>query len=146
MDTTLKDYGHGSGSTVCYIVEARSTLGRPVQHPTGMLLDGRWQQVDPTLGRGTGVPVHLFNAEAVHQGFLNYGAAMALAHWFLAMENTYSGTEVRLVRVEYAYTYKTTELGVGPAITHYREEGGGPYHPRERTEAADGQRSAPQGA
>lgn len=120
-----KEWGRGGGSTPVYIVEARLNYHEPKQYH-GMLLDSRWRRVHFPEGP-VGVPVDLWKLqpETRNHGFLDYQAAMALAYWFMAGDGkggifgVMSGlcVETRLVKIQYKYSYETTEIGVGETMS-----------------------------
>lgn len=139
----MKEHGNGSGTQRVYIVEARSTFTEPQPH-RGMILDQRWRRVNFDRG-APGVPVNLLNAEAERLGFLNYAAALALAHWFLAAPSGIC-IEARLVQVEFIYKYETKECGVGPAMNHVEMIRAAKWEPRDQpTEVDDGRNAGKKG-
>lgn len=123
-------YGSGGGSLRCYLVEARGLLPYPTVLTDGTVLDREWRRV--RFGKApTGVKVDLWCPTAVAEGYFNYSAAQALASWFLANAESVSetgyahraiGLEVRLVQVEFAFSFSAKELGVGPSISRHDEQ------------------------
>ena len=109
-----RSWGSGEGTAFVYRLEARSLLGLPIMRGN-VMLDDHWRPVGATLAE-QGVPLNVYPREAGLYGFLNFAAAMTLAHWFLALEPGRS-VEVRLVQIQFRHSYTTTEVGVGPAIT-----------------------------
>lgn len=139
----MKEHGNGSGSTRVFVVEARSTYSQPQKH-CGMILDDKWREVHFPKAL-IGVQNLCMYADAIQHGFMNYEAAMALAHWFLA-EPTDDKTfpfpalciETRLVEIEYKYEYSTKEIGVGPALNMLETRRATTFQPREPIEVAEG--------
>lgn len=130
----MKQHGQGSSTQRVYIVEARNNYPVPKEH-CGMILDKEWRHVQFDQGR-TGVPVTVWNAEAARLGFLNYEAALALAHWFLASDGVLGGLclEARLVEIDFIYKYETKERGVGPSISQLEMQRATKWEPREVSE------------
>src|SRR6185503_14738888 len=121
------------------IVEARSTFGQPQVVSLGItplgsfILDGEWRRI-PSDGEGEyKIPARVFHEEAGKNGLMNYEAAAAFAHLFIAlMEAEFSAScvEARLVEVHFECYYETWEVGVGEIVN--RTDGERPrFTPRE---------------
>lgn len=109
------NHGSGSGTEIVYRIEARSSFIQP-EEVNGIILDNRWRIV--TFDKSPiGVKNRVFSGEAKRHGFLSYGAALALAHWFLS-DADHSSVEVRLVKIKLSYSYETEEEGVSESISH----------------------------
>lgn len=126
-----KEYGAGSGTLRCYVVEARCSMPYPQLLTTGDVLDNRWQRVRFPRG-AISVKVQLWNRMAEAEDYLDFAAANALAWWFMAnaeyqVENGMRfraiGVETRLVQLEFAYSYSAKERGVGEAMTEHDDRG-----------------------
>ena len=109
-----RSWGRGDNTTFVYRLEARCTLGLPIMRGN-VMLDDHWRPVGATLAE-QGVPLNVYPREAALYGFLDFAAAMTLAHWFLALEPG-RRVEVRLVQIQFRHSYTANEVGVGPAIT-----------------------------
>ena len=125
-----KEYGSGSGTLRCYIVEARTRLNHPIVLTSGEVLDAEWRQIRFPRGAPIGVRVELWNRTAEGEGYLDYAAANALAWWFMANADYRSesglicraiGIETRLVQVEFQYSFSAAEKGIGPTMTAHDE-------------------------
>lgn len=120
-----KTYGSGSGGSVLYAVEARTTNGEPATI-AGNALTGEWRHVFFATGP-IGVPNlwHHAVSDKYLPGLHTFEAAIALAHWFLAMPKERDGifpmhplcVEARLVKVKLTYSHSTEEVGIGEPIS-----------------------------
>lgn len=110
-------YGSGSGTTIGYVVEARTTYSQPVQ-VGNLILDAEWRRVPfDEAPAGLGVRAGLgWCRGAQERGLMDFAAATTLACMFTANADHFC-TQMRLVRVQYDYEYTTKELGVGPAMS-----------------------------
>ena len=141
-----RSYGGGHGTDTYFTLEARATVSPAligtvdVFGVTDFILTDKWQRVPISLAE-CGVPVRSWNlpdhAAASTLDLLNYEAAIALAHLFVAqltapVFRSVHDVEVRLVKVELKYSFETRELGVGEIIN--RSDAPHPMHefkPRE---------------
>lgn len=117
--TQPKQYGSTSGTTECFIVEARMNYFEPKEY-RGVILDGRWRRIHfPSAPIGIPNELTVFQPQAAQQGYLSYDAALALAHWFMVPEALMGGicVETRLVRLLFTFQYSAEEKGVGPAMS-----------------------------
>lgn len=145
-DGQHRTYGGGHGTDVYFTIEARTTVSPAVIGPVDtfgvrdFILTDKWQRV-PIERSACGVPIRSWNlpdhAVALSLDLLNYEAAVALAHLFIAQLvapafRSVHDVEVRLVKVELKYSFETKELGVGEIIN--RSDAPWPGHafkPRE---------------
>lgn len=112
----------GSGTTVGYRVEARTTAPNGPQDINGVILDGEWRTVP--IGKappGFGVPVGWQGPHSEEQGLVPYETAMALAYWFCAGGGAYC-VEVRLARYEIVYEFSVERKGSGPTLHPFEDQ------------------------
>ena len=111
-----REHGNGSGTTIGYVVEARTTAGKP-QQIGKIILDAEWRQVPfDRVPDGLGVRAGLgWCPQAQDRGLMDYAGATSLACWFAADAGWC--TEIRLVKVQFEYQFTTKEIGVGPAMS-----------------------------
>lgn len=128
-----RNYGAGSGESTHYVVEVRCTYSEPKIISDDFVLDKEWRTL-PLKHCICGVPTKNWNVVADQQHLLNYRAASAIAHWFLAsLEAQLMGAgciEARLVQIRLKYSYSTEEEGVGEIINRTDGEGE-KFQPRE---------------
>lgn len=141
-----RSYGSGQGTDVFFTLEARTTVAPALIGPAdplgirNFILTDQWQRV-PISRADCGVPIKAWNLAghqiALAHDLVNYEAAIALAHLFVAqltapLIQSVIDIEVRLVKVELKYSFETRELGVGEII--HRSDAPWPGHafkPRE---------------
>lgn len=149
MSEKQKEYGSGSGTVRCYIVEARTRLDRPQMLTSGEMLDGKWRPIR-LAPSPIGVRVQLWSRMAESEGYLDFAAANALAWWFMsnAQEQSPSGMivravglETRLAAVEFVYSFSATERGVGAVMTEH-DERDMKIQPREGSAVAVSERTS----
>jgi hypothetical protein len=138
-DGKYRSYGSGHGTDIYFTLEARTTVSPALIGPVdplgtrNFILTDKWQRV-PISRAECGVPILSYdlpgNAIARTLDLVNYEAAMALAHLFIAqlvapVFSSIHDVEVRLVKVELRHSFETRELGVGEIIN--RSDGPSPY-------------------
>lgn len=99
----------------------------------GLILDKEWRRVH-FLKAAIGAPTDQWiDPVAKQNGLLNYEAAIALAHWFLAEGGTMGSlcVETRLVKVKFIFKWETEEVGVGPAMSSIATLRATKFEPRE---------------
>lgn len=129
MSEQAREWGSGSYTAHVYAVEARSTHGEIIlkADPRGnallslVLTPHEWKRI-PVEYAPVGVPNHLeLYPEALHQRFLTYACAMALACWLQASRD-FGGIETRLVAVEFTSSFSTRELGASEPLNLFEED------------------------
>lgn len=108
----LQKGSNGSGTTTCYLVQARCCKGCGPKEirgaTTGMgksiLTDTAWETLYFPKSP-IGVPPSRFNEEYARHGYYSYQAAQALRWWFLAEQAFVVGAETRLVQYTFKYSY-----------------------------------------
>jgi len=123
-------YGGGSGTDEFFTLEARTTVSPALVGPidafgaSDFILTDKWQRV-PIVWESCGVPVRSWklpcHALARTHDLLNYEAAIAIAHLFIAqlvapVYRSVHDVEVRLVKVRLKYSFEIKEVGVGEII------------------------------
>lgn len=132
-------HGSGSGTNIGYKLEVRTSYATPTVIGDKYIIDNVWREFPIVPGAvpfGPNVPTRDWDADMLKHGIVSRTVAEAHAAVLLAfLEATRPAgalcVEVRLVKVEYKWSYSITEKGVSDVIMSPRyDRDDARFHPR----------------